>query len=758
MKKPIFTLYFANCRGNETNCLYPHKIDVVDRESLIKAVSRDYVCAKYKNSYRGCDNFEEANCCGTDVDNDHSEDPKNWITPADLSKALPDVSFWIHYSRHHMQVKGGKSARPRFHAGFLIDPITDRKNYDSLMTRLHNYLPFFDRAAKDAARFFYGTENPQVEFFPGTKTLNQFLDEVDDEFDADMPQGSYGKKIVIEEGRRNATMSRFAGKLVKRYGSTEEAFKIFMEEANRCTPPLTDEELGKIWASAQRFAKKIQGQPGYVPPEKYQPENTLQPSDYSDVGQAKVLARDCANELAYTPNTDFIVYETNRWVESKSKAMGVMLNFLDRQLAEARDKLETAEKELIKSGFSEEALAAGGKALKKAIQNFTQADAYLKYNNAITYRSFACQRRDIKYVNGALTAVKPLVEVSISAIDSHPFLLNCPDGTYDLTKGLAGRRDHDPADLITQITAYAPGDKGKDLWLDFVDRVCESNQEKIEYLHRGSGLCLIGEVFQEGIFISFGVGRNGKSTWWNSVGGAMGSYAGVISADVLTAECRRNVKPELAELKGKRFLLASELEEGRRMSTSLVKQLSSTDEIEGEKKYKDPFKFKPSHTLVLCTNHLPKVGAMDDGIWRRLIVIPFTAKFEGNGEIKNYSKYLLDNAGPYIMKWLIEGAEKVIKDKFILTPPACVREAIAKYKAENDWMTHFLDNCCDIGKELEEKSGELYTEYRAYCLRNGEFTRSTTEFYKCLEERGFVRHKRKKGVFVLGLKLAVQDF
>ena len=730
MTKPVFILYSADCRGNKTNCLYPNKIEVSDTESLIRAVSKDYVCAEYRNSYRNTKNFISSNCCAGDCDNTHSDDPKDWITPKDVAAAFPDVPFWVHYSRHHMKAKNEKAARPKFHIGFLTDSIKDAEQLKRLKERAHELFPYFDPQSMDSAHFFYGTENPQVEFFSGTKTLNEFLG--DDEFDADMPQGSYGKKIVIEEGRRNATMSRFAGKIVKRYGSTEEAFKIFMEEADRCNPPLSDEELGKVWASAQRFAKKVQGQPGYVPPEKYKPESTLQPSDYSDVGQAKVLARDCANELAYSPNTDFIVYETNRWVESKSKAMGVMLNFLDRQLAEAGDKLETAEKELIKSGFSEEALAAGGKALKKAIQNFTQADAYLKYNNAITYRSFACQRRDIKYVNGALTAVKPLVEVSISAIDSHPFLLNCPDGTYDLTKGLAGRRDHDPADLITQITAYAPGDKGKDLWLDFVDRVCESNQEKIEYLHRGSGLCLIGEVFHEGIFISFGVGRNGKSTWWNSVGGAMGSYAGVISADVLTAECRRNVKPELAELKGKRFLLASELEEGRRMSTS--------------------------HTLVLCTNHLPKVGAMDDGIWRRLIVIPFTAKFEGNGEIKNYSKYLLDNAGPYIMKWLIEGAEKVIKDKFILTPPACVSEAIAKYKAENDWMTHFLDNCCDIGKELEEKSGELYTEYRAYCLRNGEFTRSTTEFYKCLEERGFVRHKRKKGVFVLGLKLAVQDF
>lgn len=749
-------LFFANVRGVDWNCVYPNRVEITDKKALIEAVSHDYVCAVYKDNYRNTENFISSNCCAGDCDNTHSEDPKDWITPKDVAAAFPGVPFFVHYSRHHMKAKNGKVARPKFHVGFQTDRITNTEEFKRLKERAHEVFPYFDPKAMDSAHFFYGTDNPQVEFFSGTKTLNEFLG--DDEFDANMPQGSYGKKIVIEEGRRNATMSRFAGKIVKRYGSTEDAFKIFMEEADRCNPPLPDEELGKIWASAQRFAKKIREQPGYVPPEKYKPESTLQPSDYSDVGQAKVLARDCANELAYNPNTDFMVYETNRWVESKSKAMGVMVNFLDRQLAEAREKAETAEKELIKSGFSEEALATGGKALKKAIQNFTQADAYLKYNNAVTYRSFACQRRDIKYVNGALTAVKPLVEVPISAIDSHPFLLNCPDGTYDLTKGMAGRKDHDPADLITQITAYAPGDKGKDLWLDFVDRVCESNQEKIEYLHRGSGLCLIGEVFQEGIFISFGVGRNGKSTWWNSVGGAMGSYAGVISADVLTAECRRNVKPELAELKGKRFLLASELEEGRRMSTSLVKQLSSTDEIEGEKKYKDPFKFKPSHTLVLCTNHLPKVGAMDDGIWRRLIVIPFTAKFEGDSEIKNYSKYLLDNAGPYIMKWLIEGAEKVIKDKFILTPPACVREAVDRYKADNDWMTHFLDDCCDIGREFEEKSGELYTEYRAYCLRNGEFARSTAEFYKCLEERGFVRHKRKKGVFVLGLKLAVQDF
>ena len=238
----------------------------------------------------------------------------------------------------------------------------------------------------------------------------------------------------------------------------------------------------------------------------------------------------------------------------------------------------------------------------------------------------------------------------------------------------------------------------------------------------------------------------------------MGSYSGMISADALTAGCRRNVKPELAEVKGKRLLIAAELDEGKRLSTSIIKQLTSIDEIEGEKKYKDPFKFRPSHTLVLYTNHLPKVGAMDDGTWRRIIVIPFNASLKGDGEIKNYSKYLLDNAGPYILKWLIEGAERVIRKGFKLTPPKCVRDAINAYKAENDWMSHFLDDCCDVADGLEEKSGEVYAEYRAYCGRNGEFARSTTEFYKCLEQRGFIRHKKAKGMFIKGLKLTEQDF
>ena len=114
----------------------------------------------------------------------------------------------------------------------------------------------------------------------------------------------------------------------------------------------------------------------------------------------------------------------------------------------------------------------------------------------------------------------------------------------------------------------------------------------------------------------------------------------------------------------------------KKIDTSIVKQLCSTDEVSAEKKYKDPFKYVPTHTLVLYTNHLPKVGANDDGIWRRLIVIPFNVKITGSSDRKNYADYLFENASGAVLSWIIDGAAKVIKNKYKLKTPRVVEDAI----------------------------------------------------------------------------------
>ena len=115
------------------------------------------------------------------------------------------------------------------------------------------------------------------------------------------------------------------------------------------------------------------------------------------------------------------------------------------------------------------------------------------------------------------------------------------------------------------------------------------------------------------------------------------------------------------------------------MSTSTVKQLASTDQIYAEKKYKAPFAFTPSHTLILYTNHLPRVGAMDAGIWRRLIVIPFNATIEGDTDVKNYADHLYTHAGGAILSWIMDGARLIHAEDYKLTPPPQVQAASQSY-------------------------------------------------------------------------------
>ena len=747
-------MYHADCIGQEKNCQYRHRVEITDEASLLEVVRHDYVCAEYQDGYRSNNNFIGSDCVAMDFDNDHSENPEDWVRPQQIVDALPGVTIAIHYSRNHMRIKKGKPARPKFHVMIAIDPVTDSKAYAAIKRKLAALLPFVDMNALDSARFFFGTEDPLVEFYPGTKTLNDLLAE-EEEFDAGMDSGQYGEQ-VITEGKRNATMSRKAGKIVKRFGYNEEAHEIFLKEAEKCDPPLEDDELDKIWHSAARTVKWAQEQPGYIPPEEFNAIGSLKPDDYSDVGQAKVIALECAQELAYTPGTDFIRFTGKRWEESKPKALGLVIDFLDRQLADANTCVQRAQERLIELGVSEEVVLAGGKDLQKQVQG-NQMEAFFALLGALAYKQFVMKRRDMKYIQSAMQASKPMVEIDQNDLDKDENYLNCPDGTYDMAHGMLGKHDHDSDDLITKITAASPGDEGSSLWQETLETIFQGDQELIDYVQRIVGLAAIGEVYQEAMIIAYGDGSNGKSTFWNTIAAVMGSYAGLISADALTVGCKRNVKPELAEVKGMRLLIASELEEGQRLSTSIVKQLCSTDLIEGEKKYKDPFKFRPTHTLVLYTNHLPRVGATDTGIWRRLIVIPFNARITGNSDIKNYSKYLVANAAPAIMKWIIQGAQKAIRDNYRLKAPKCVQEAIARYKADNDWMSHFLDECCETGEGMKEKSGELFAAYRAFCGRTNDFCRSTAEFYTSLEQRGFYRQRTNTGKYVLGLRLVEEQ-
>lgn len=744
-----FTLYRSNCLEVPENCTYPHKVEVTGKDSLIEAVKHDYVCAEYQGNYRSNDNFIGSDCLPVDCDNDHSDDPEEWVYPSDVATAFPSVAFAVHYSRNHMKTKGGKAARPKFHVFFAIDRVTEPGQYSEMKKLVNTIFPYFDTKALDAARFFFGTKEPEVEIFDGPMTLTTFL--ADDDFDANMDSGSYGD-IVIPEGSRNATLSHYAGRILKRFGNTDEAHKHFAEVAGCCQPPLEQSELDSIRRSAQRFYGKVAAQEGYIPPEQYNQDLQLKPSDYSDVGQATVLAREYEGKLRYSPSTDFLVYNCRFWEESKPKAQAVAQELTTRQLEEAETEIKKATDEMMKNG-AWELLASMGP--KKAAMAFSseQARSFQKYENATTYRNYAIKRRDSKYITAALKEAHPMVEIDQRQLDADEFLLNTPSATYDLRIGLPSAHEHTPADFITKQTTVDPSDEGMDIWQDALETFFCGDNELIDYVQEIAGLSAIGKVCVEGLIIAYGEGRNGKSTFWNTLSRVLGTYSGNMSADTLTVGCKRNVKPELAEAKGKRIIIAAELEEGMRLNTSNVKQLCSTDEIYAEKKYKDPFSFVPSHTLVLYTNHLPKVGAIDAGTWRRLIVIPFNAKIEGSSDIKNYADYLFNKAGGAILKWIMTGAKHVIEKDYHIVKPAVVEAAIQKYKDNNDWLSQFLDECCETDSSYSAKSGDVYNAYRSYCMQVGDYIRSTTDFYTALECAGFERKRSKSARLLFGLQL-----
>lgn len=192
-----------------------------------------------------------------------------------------------------------------------------------------------------------------------------------------------------------------------------------------------------------------------------------------------------------------------------------------------------------------------------------------------------------------------MLEVEQRNLDADEFMLNTPSLTYDLRQGLKFPMEHRPEHLITKQTTVDPSSDGADIWAAALAPFFLNDPDHIDYVQRMVGLSAIGKVYVEALIIAYGEGRNGKSTFWNVIARVLGTYSGNISADMLTVGCRRNVKPELAEAKGKRMLIAAELEEGMRLNTANVKQLCSTDEIYAEKKYKDPFSYIPTHTCFL---------------------------------------------------------------------------------------------------------------------------------------------------------------
>lgn len=730
-------IYHSNTISNPKNAIYPSEIDVVDISAFEKAVSYDHVMAKYKHNYRSNDNFMESDCIAMDIDNDYSENSNDWVDVEDLKTSFDDVKFGIVYSRNHNKEKGGRAARPRLHIYFPIPKVDSLHAYIDIKEMLASYFPYFDKQALDGARFFYGVEKPVVEIVRGNKYVTEIL--MDDFEDWEDSQD------LIEEGSRNSTMSHFAGKVLIRYGDSDEARRLFDKKALYCSPPLSDHELESIWNSALKFYKKISSSDDYIPPEKYNETfDDYKPKAFTDIAVAEVFVKHNSDRACYTVSSGWLYWNGKKWEESELKVIKLYMKTAKKVLKNASFEMHKAYQDLANAqlrGTSDE--------INKVKSKVSQAKSYV---------NFAKKINDHGKVTGIIKLSRSLLEIPNEMLDKDPFILNTPEGIVDLKTGKIS--EHDPSCYCTKMTSVTPSSDFMEMWFDALDGVTGLDKEYQYFLKCHAGSCLIGHVYEEALLIVYGEGGNGKSTIFNSEAHVLGDYAGKIPAESLTTRAK-NVKVDLAELTGKRFVLASETEEGQRLSISMLKQIASVDEISAERKYYSPFKFTPTHSTILYTNHLPKVGSSDKGTWRRIVVAPFTQ------EIKNprtdYIDELIEKAGGAILTWMIEGARHYIDNGFMYPKCQVVEDAKSLYREENDWISHFITDWCVTGINEKEMSSTLYQAYREWSNGNGEYTRNNRDFSTALLQVGFKKKRTSRGIVWQGISInenrgAEEDF
>lgn len=465
---------------------------------------------------------------------------------------------------------------------------------------------------------------------------------------------------------------------------------------------------------------------------------SIKPADFSDAGNAEIFVREYSSYLIFVDSMGWLFWDGKRWERNEHKALMLALEFSERMRIEAMEEYTTA---LRKEAAVKANNPDGGEDVKKAVEATKQAKAYLSHAN---------MTRRAARIKAILDLSKPGLHIPGSAMDANPVELNTPDGIIDLRTG--ERKCHRQSSYCTMITAETEdADGAAEVWQTFLDVITCNNKELKEFLQMIIGMALFGKVYHEGIVFAVGDGRNGKSTFFNAVGAVLGDYTGYINIDVITTK-GSNDKASLATLRGKRMVIAGELEEGRRLSAATVKKLASTDPFQVEEKYKQPEIIKPSHTLFLFTNHLPRVGSTDLGTWRRILNVPFNAVIDPEQSVQNFGDILAKNAGGAILAWAVEGARRFAENGFHLVIPQCVKDATEEYRRRENWLENFIEECCEVGPNFRVQASVLYAEYKTWAGNAGEYIRCEKDFAAEMDRLGYSYVLPKRRKYYIGLK------
>jgi putative DNA primase/helicase len=516
-------------------------------------------------------------------------------------------------------------------------------------------------------------------------------------------------EVPISEGSRNTVLFQHACRLKKIGCAEKNLFNVIdYMGTNLCIPSIDHNEINSIVNSAMKYedqqaAKSTANQNEYYTPDANFLEKKEKPLfNRTDLGNAKRLIYRHGDDLRYCYAYGcWFVWDGRRWRTDET------------------GEIERRSKETVLSIYQE------------AIES--TEDQRIALNKHAT----VSESRNKIVAMIASAQSEPGIAVTPKQLDGDIWKLNCLNGVVDLKTGRL--LPHSREELNTKLVQviYDPN-ADCPTWKGFLNRIMqdEAGNVKVELIHflqKSIGYALAGDITEQCMFFLYGGGKNGKSTFINTVKDLLGDYGMQSSTETfMVKQSGSGIPNDLARLKGARLVSATESEEGRRLAESLVKQLTGGEPIAARFLHKEYFEFVPTFKIFFVSNHKPQIKGTDRGIWRRIRLIPFSTTIRDDEDDKSLPDKLKSEL-PGILKWAVEGCLMWQREK--LGAPKEVVDATAAYREEMDTMAHFLEDCCVIDSAAKVSTKDLYNSYKNWAEENGEHPLAKNKFIGRLKER-----------------------
>lgn len=453
--------------------------------------------------------------------------------------------------------------------------------------------------------------------------------------------------------------------------------------------------------------------------------------EYTDAGQGEAFSYLFADRLRFVPGMGWYIWNKKRWQHDDREAV------VQYAILAARARRSALRQQKPPDGGDSDDVKDQLAAREAALKWTLGAENLTKIKNTI----------------GVGKTVPDMITPA-SEFDRDDHLLGVANGIVDLRSGQL--LEPDPARRITMSSdvPYFPEATAK-RWEQFILEICDRDTTLAAYLQRAIGYSLTGDISEQCFFLCYGTGANGKSTLLNILKALAGEYSANTPFSTFEAGKQSGTGQEIVSLRGRRVVLSSETNDGTRLNEARIKAITGGDDITGRFLYQpSTITFKPSFKIWLAANHKPTITGGDEGIWRRVRLIPFLVSFAKIQRDKHLEAKLMSEL-PGILAWAVRGAMAWYQQG--LGEPLAVENATAAYREESDILGQFLVEHVLTGEHMEAKSSDLYAQYAEWADSNGLYKQSHVKFARAMQERGFEKARRNNGVMWLGLGLRCDE-